>query len=152
MAELYFQDLERLKKEHRLLETPLSQKLPREIVDGYIQLTQDDHRSHADQDYNHNLGYPDIFIPGFLIPALAEGYFKQHYLYALHMNLGFRPKFKKPLFPGDSIKVIDEILEAMDDRRLIIDNASPVKIMRKVINQDSKLVSTITLDYSIRRS
>ena len=152
MEDLYFQDLQKFAKEHRLLKTPLSQKLSRDIINGYISLTKDNHRSHTEENYNHLLGYSDVFIPGFLIPGLAEGYFKQFYSYALHMNLGFKSRFKRPLFPGDSIQVIDEIIEVKDDKRLIIDNSNPVKIIRKVINQDNNLTSIITLDYSIRRS
>ena len=150
MRKLYFEDLLAIKETKSKLETPLSIfRVGRDIVKGYIDLTLDNHPSHSDQRYNIRKGYTDIFIPGFLIPGLSEGFFKKHYEYMVHMNRGFRAKFLRPLFPDDMIKVIDEIVEAEFDSRLTVDNSNPVKILRSIINQKDELVSVLQLDYLI---
>ncbi|MBI2671271.1 MaoC family dehydratase [Candidatus Woesearchaeota archaeon] len=152
MKILYFGELVTLMEKNQLLETVLSEPLSRLLVRDYVCMTGDDYFSHCLIEYNKRSGYRDIFIPGNLVPGLAEGHFLRQYRYALHINHGFQIKLIKPLFPEDRIMVIDKIEEAKSDTRLIIDNSSPVKIKRRIKNQENELTCLLYLDYLIRRN
>ena len=152
MEKLYFEDLETLKASKATLETPLSPSpITVSCIQEYIEITSDHHASHSDSRYNLRFGYMDIFVPGFLMPGLAEGFFRRYHEYALHMNRGFSAKPIIPLYPGNHIRVVDEILQTKSHPRLVVDNSSPVSIRRKVFNENQDLVYILELDYLVSR-
>ena len=111
----------------------LSKKITMEDISAWVSMMGDDNPVHTDEEYAKttrfgNVIAPGIMIAGFISTVMTKATFGNVYS-------GQTLKFLKPVYVGDTITAVGEIIEKLEEKHRVV-------IRTECFNQNGELVIT----------
>ena len=113
-----------------------------DTIKKFIELSGDYNPLHSDKQYAIEKGMKDVVAHGMLTSSFYSklvGLYLPGEKCILHeINISFR----KPVYPGDTLTVVGEVLE-------IVDIFKQIRIKAYILNQDNKKISTAKIKVGV---
>lgn len=110
--------------------------LTKENIESFCQLTGDFHPLHADKNYAISCGFRDVIAHGALITALSSRLIGMKLPGRSAIILSQSSEYKKPVFPGDELSFVGEILKIRKALSIIL-------IGINIINQNEECIGYV---------
>jgi len=108
----------------------------RSHLQNYADASLDFNPIHLDDDFAKQAGFPSVIAHGMLSMAFMGDFIRTHFPQSSHRTLHFSCRFKKVVFPGDTLTIQGKLKEESKETSL-----KEITLQLTITNQKDEVVS-----------